>query len=186
MKAFVFSLKGWRFLFLLLKKLKAFVFSLRDQRFLFLLLERLKELFFALGGWRFLSLLLKRLKVFALRKVEGFCSHFWMLKVFAHTFGCWRFLLLLFDVKSYCSYSCMFNVFIFDFRCWKFLLLFLDIEGFYFCCLYVIGPNFHYVSIHQHQNYVYKVRFFQKYLTLWFNLPDYKHNILFYLQVYKL
>jgi hypothetical protein len=35
-----------------------------------------------------------------------------------------------------------------------------------FCCFYIIGQNFHYVSIHQHQNYVYKVRFFQKYLKL--------------------
>jgi hypothetical protein len=66
-----------------------------------------------------------------------FVVSFWMLKVLAHTFGCWKFLLLLLDIKS-----------------------------FYFCVFYVIKPNFHYVSIHQHQNYVYKVRFFQKYLIL--------------------
>jgi hypothetical protein len=35
-----------------------------------------------------------------------------------------------------------------------------------FCCFYFIGTNFHYVSIHQHQHYVYKVNFFQKYLKL--------------------
>jgi len=35
-----------------------------------------------------------------------------------------------------------------------------------FVVFYVIGPNFHYVSIHQHQNDVYKVKFFQKYLKL--------------------
>ncbi len=198
-----------------------------------------------------------------LLNVEIFCCFFWMRKVFAHTFGCWRFLLLLFYVKGYCFYSLMFKVFTFGFKCWKFLLLLSDIEGFYFCswmlkvlaltircwrflllnvigsyfyswmlkvcdfwsfvylhilkkndveiysilfrswlykfsltyndeiflkgdlmiiilhmsffclnicddfyCFYVIGPNFHYVSIHQHQNYVYKVKFFQKYLKL--------------------
>jgi hypothetical protein len=57
-----------------------------------------------------------------------------MLKVFAHTFGCWKFLLLLFDVKGYYySYSLMFKLLTFSFKCWKFFILFLDIEGFYFC-----------------------------------------------------
>jgi hypothetical protein len=47
----------------------------------------------------------------------------------------------------------------------KFMTLW-KIEGFYFYCFYVIRPNFHYVSMHQHQSYVYEVRFFQKYLKL--------------------
>jgi hypothetical protein len=63
-----------------------------------------------------------------------------MLMLIAFTFGCSKFLL--------------------GFRCCKFFFKFLDIEGFYFYSFYVIGPNFHYVSIHQHQNYVYKARFF--------------------------
>jgi len=62
-----------------------------------------------------------------------FVVSFLMLKVLAHTFGCWRFLLLLFDVKGYSFYSWLFKVLIFGFKCWKFLLLFLDIEGSYFC-----------------------------------------------------
>jgi hypothetical protein len=126
---------------------------------LFLLLKRLKTFVFTFGGWRFLLLLLN---------VEGFCCFFWILKVFIHTFGCWRFslLLLLFDVNGYCFYSWMFKVFTFGFRCWKFLFLLLDIEGFYFFFYNVTGLNFHYVLIHQHQNYVYKVSFFQKYLKL--------------------
>jgi hypothetical protein len=94
---------------------------------------RLKAFFFVLGSWRFLSLLLERFKVLLLLlNVEGFCCFFWMLKVLAHTFGCWRLLLLLFDVKSYYFSSWMFKVPTFGFRCWKFLLLHLDIEGFYF------------------------------------------------------
>jgi len=183
-----------------------------------------------------------------------------MLKVLAHIFGCWRFLLLLFDVKGYCfyflcskflllvldvesscSYSWILKVFIFVLGCWRFLLLNVDLFYFYSwmlkvydswflfylhmlkkndvkiysilfkSCLYkfnltynderfmkgdffmiimlqmffffffnifvdfffffwtfvmtfvvfMIRPNFHYVSIHQHQNYVYNVRFFQ-------------------------
>ncbi len=55
--------------------------------------------------------------------VEGFCSYF----------GCWRFLLLLFDVRGYYSYFWMFKILTFGFRCWKLLFLFLDIEGSYFC-----------------------------------------------------
>ncbi len=94
---------------------------------------RLKRFFFVLGSWRFLSLILERFKVLLLLlNVAGFCCFFWMLKVLAHTFGCWRLLLLLFDVKSYYFYSWMFKVPTFGFRCWKFLLLHLDIEGFYF------------------------------------------------------
>ncbi len=134
-----------------------------------------------------------RLKVFALKEVEGFCSCFWMLKVFVIYFEYWRFLLILLDVEGYyvtflffIFYSWMLKVLTFGFRCWKFLFLFLNIAGFYFCYFYAIRPNFHYVSIHQHQNYVYKVRFFQKYLKFYFNLPNHKHNIWFYLQVCKL
>ncbi len=97
---------------------------------------------------------------FFLLKVEGFCYFFWMLKVIVHTFGCWKFLLLLFDVKGYCFYSWMIKVLTSSFRCWKFLFLLLDIEGFYFFNFYVMRLNFHYILIHQHQNYVYKVRFF--------------------------
>ncbi len=137
-------------------------------------LKRLKAFVFALRGWRFLPLLLKRLKLFTLREVEGFCSCLWMLKVFvvfflmlkvlAHTFGCQRFPLLLFDVKGYCFYSWVFKVLTFGFRCWKFLFSLLDMKVLTFLFFYVIGLNFHCVSIHQHENNVYKVRFFQKYL----------------------
>jgi hypothetical protein len=66
-----------------------------------------------------------------------------MLKVLVHTFGCWRFLLLLFDVKNYYFYFWMFKILTFGFRCWKFLLLLLDIEGFYFLFLDVKGSCFY-------------------------------------------
>jgi hypothetical protein len=132
LKAFVFTLASWKVLFLLFKRLKAFVFTLASWRVLFLLLKRLKAFVFALRGWKFLSLLLKRLKVFVFKKVKSSCFCFWMLKVFAHTFGCWMFLLLLLDVKGYYFYSLMLKVLTFGFKCWKFLLFFLDIESFYF------------------------------------------------------
>jgi hypothetical protein len=94
------------------------------------------------------------LKVLVLREVEVFFYHFWMLKVFVVSFECSFF------------YFLMLKVITFTLGCLKFLLLLLDIEGFYFCWFYVIGLNFHYVSIHQHQNYVHKVRFFQKVLKI--------------------
>jgi hypothetical protein len=106
------------------------------------------------------------LKVLVLREVEVFFYHFWMLKVFVVSFECWRFLLILLDVEGSFFYFLMLKVITFTLGCLKFLLLLLDIEGFYFCWFYVIGLNFHYVSIHQHQNYVYKVRFFQKVLKI--------------------
>ncbi len=40
--------------------------------------------------------------MFLLLNVEGFCCFFWMLKVLAHIFGCWRFLLLFLDVEGFC------------------------------------------------------------------------------------
>jgi hypothetical protein len=81
-----------------------------------------------------------------------------MLKVITLAFGCSKFLLFILDVQSFLSYTWILKVLI-------------------FVLFYVIRPNFHYVSIHQHQNYVYKVRFFQKYLKLYFNLLDCKHSI---------
>jgi hypothetical protein len=80
-----------------------------------------------------------------------------MLKVLAHTFGCWRFLFLFFDMKGYCSnfecskflllfidvkssysYSWILKVLTFVFGCWRFLFLLLDVEGFYFWMLRVL------------------------------------------------
>jgi hypothetical protein len=128
--------------------------------------------FFALGGWRFL---------FLFSEVEGFvlsfeCSKFLLfilnLKVLAHTFECWRFWLLFFDVKGYCFYFWMLKVFTFGFsQCWKFLFLFLDIEAsyFYFLMLRVLILTlkcWRFLFLDVHQNYVYKVRFFQKHLKL--------------------
>jgi hypothetical protein len=55
--------------------------------------------------------------------LKGFCCFFWMLKVLAHTFGCWRFFLLLFDVKGYYFYSWMFKVLTLTLGYWRFLLL---------------------------------------------------------------
>jgi hypothetical protein len=132
------SLNGWRLLFFLLK-VEGFFFSLK------------KVEGFCFCSWR--------LKVFviALKEVEGFCFCFWRLKVFVFA---------LREVEYFCFRFWMLKVFTYGFGCWNFLLLLLDIEGCYFWYFYVIGPNFHYVSIHQHQNYVYKVRFFQKYLKL--------------------
>jgi len=136
-------------------------------------------------------LLLEKLKVFVIKEVEGFCFFFWMLKVFVVSFEYLRFLLLLFDVEGYCFYFWMFKVFTFGFRCWKFLFLLLNIEGSYFCfwmlnVLALIFKCWRFLLLDVHQNYVYKVRFFQKYLKFYFNLPHCKHNILLYLQVYKL
>jgi hypothetical protein len=150
---------------LTLKEVEGFCFYSWRLKVIYLFLERLKAFVFALKGWRFL--LLKRLKVFAfafecwrfllfLLNIESPCSYFWMLKV----------LTFIFYFLIYCFYSWMFKVLTFGFKCWKFLLLLLNIEDSCLCCFYVIRPNFHYFSIHQHQNYVYKVRFFQKYLKL--------------------
>jgi hypothetical protein len=69
------------------------------------------------------------------------------------------FLLILLDVEGFYFYFLMLKVIVFTFGCSKFLLLVLNVESFcsYFCYFYVIRLNFHYVSIHQHQNYVHKV-----------------------------
>jgi hypothetical protein len=113
LKAFIFYFGGWRFLFLFFGKLNVFVFSLESWRFLFLFFEMLKAI--------------------TLIKVEGFYFCFRISKVLAHTFKCWRVLLLLFDVKGYYFYSWMFKICTFSFRCWNFLFLLLDMKGSYFC-----------------------------------------------------
>jgi len=54
---------------------------------------------FGFRCWKFLFLLLDiENSYFLFLDVEGFCSYFYMLKVFA--FGFWRFLLLLSDVEG--------------------------------------------------------------------------------------
>ncbi len=114
---------------------------------------RLKAFFFVLGSWRFLSLLLEKFKVLLLLlNVEGFCCFFWMLKVLAHTFGCWRLLLLLFDVKNYYFYFWMFKVPTFGldvessyFYIWilKVFTLFLNVEG---LCWFLVFFLFAYIK----------------------------------------
>jgi hypothetical protein len=89
-----------------------------------------------------------------------------MLKVLAHTFECWRFLLFLLNVEGSCSYFGMLKVFISGFKCWNFFLLLLDIVGFYFCYFYIIWVKFSLCFNLSTSNSVYKVRFFQKYLKL--------------------
>jgi len=125
---FVLALRGWRILFLLLKRLKAFVFVLGGRRFWPLFLERLKVFGLTFECWRFWLFVLN---------VEESCSHFWMLKVLTFTFGCSKFLFLVLDVENSCSYSWILKVFIFVLRCWRFLLLLLDVEGFCFWMLKV-------------------------------------------------
>jgi hypothetical protein len=112
-----------------------------------------------------------------LLNVEGFCCFFWMLKIFTHIFGCWRFLLLLLDVKgccfyswmfkaiafilgcskflllvihveSYCSYSWILKVLIFVLKCWRFLLPLLDVESFWFWMLKVCVNSSSFVYLH--------------------------------------
>jgi hypothetical protein len=107
-----------------------------------------------------------RLKIFTLKKVESFWSCFWMLKVFVvsfwmlkvlvHTFGCWTFLLLFFDVTLDCSkflflvlnvessysYSWILKVFTFVFGRLRLLFLLLDVKrfmilGLLFICIYI-------------------------------------------------
>jgi hypothetical protein len=102
------------------------------------------------------------------------------LKVFAPAFECWRFLLILLGVEGYYFYffmlkvitfTWMFKVFTFGFRCWKLLFLLSNIKGYYFCSwmLKVLALTFkcwRFLLLDVHQNYVYKVRFVQKYLKL--------------------
>jgi len=129
----------------------------------------LKVLVLILGYWRFLLLFLD---------VEGFC--FWMLKVcdfwsfvYLHMFKkmMWKYIPFYLEVINLVLFSLIYN----DKRFMKgdfLMIIMLHMSCFVlkmcddFCCFYVIGLNFHYVSIHQNQKYVYKVRFFQKYLKL--------------------
>jgi hypothetical protein len=61
--------------------------------------------------------------------LKGFCSSFWMLKVFIVSFECWRFLLILLDVEGPYFYFLMLKVIVYTFGCSKFLLLVLDVES---------------------------------------------------------
>ncbi len=107
---------------------------LRHWRLLFLFLKRLKDFVLALRkveSFYFCSWRLKVL-VFVFREVEGFCCFFWILKVLAHIFGCWRFLFLVLNVEIFFFYFWILKVFTF--------VIFI-----------LYGPNFHYVTIYQHQ-----------------------------------
>jgi hypothetical protein len=103
--------------------------------------------------------------------IEGFYFCSWMLKVCDSWFFVYLHILKKNDVKIYSilfrSLLYKFNLIYNDERFLKgdfLMIIMLFYDDFY--RFSIIGPNFHYVSIHQHQNYVYKVRFFQKYLKL--------------------
>jgi hypothetical protein len=79
-------------------------------------------------------LLLERLKVLVLREVEIFCS----------CFNCWRFLLILLDVKSSYFYFLMLKVFALTLRCRRFLFYSWMLKVFYswsFVYLHILKKN---------------------------------------------
>jgi len=176
--------------------LKVIFLTLGCSKFLFLVLDVksscfyswiLKVFTFVLWCWRFLLLFLN---------VEGFYFYYWMLKVCDYWFFVYLHILKKNDVKIYSilftswfyKISSIYNdekfmkgnflkiimlhmsCFVFEHLWW--LLLFLCYRAELSLCF---NPSTSKLCI--------KVKLFQKYLKLQFNLPDYKHNIWFYLQV---
>jgi len=159
LKVYALAFECWRFLLFLFNMkgycsyswmFKVLTFVFRCWKFLLLLLD-IEGFYLFIRCWRFLFLLLD---------VEGFC--FWMLKVCDSWSFVYLHILKKNDVKIYSilfrswlyKFSLIYNderfmkgdflmiimlhmfCFVFEHLCW--LLLFL----------YVIGSNFHYVSIH--------------------------------------